>query len=767
MVRVGATARNARRVAAITAGVAFLASVLPASPQPAAAVSVFSGPIDLFPEYRESFLMLGSPDGHYVAHALGPTQPGFVRGTFLVDPDGDRHDLGALRPSDVSTDGWVVGHELVGTGVIVGQAVLRHDDTVVTLGADAGATESSARGINRAHHVVGTMKIGGVGRAYRWTEVGGVEFLDGLPSSDDNGALDINEDGDIAGWSRVGGVNHLVRWNLTGAVADLGITGALRPVKLRLTNTGIIASESNSRVQRWTPTRGLHTLPTPAGIERTFFDGVNDSGQVVGTGIDSRDESKALRWDVDGSYTELGEFASFGSTATGINAAGRVSGYSPNAAREPHAFVWDSRRGLMDLGGNALALAISDTGRVLGQHGIQPRRLQAWDRLSVPVAPWPPQRVRAFGSDGVRPAAVTFQPPVSDGGAAISGYTVMVDPGGLRFSATSSPISLRGLRPGSYRFTVAATNSVGTGVPAPPSNPVEVLRPAFARGEVARGSAASRVGQVPIAGDFDGDGRGDVLIWGPGSIADAMLYGRSNATFRNVLLSVGFGTVTRPTVGDYNGDGRSDVFWYGPGSAPDAVWLGHDTTPFLLTSPFSIGASFEPASGDFHGDGFDDVYLYAPFGRDVLLRGGARGFRLPDVRQQSGDTHPVAGDFDGDGVDDIFWNGPSTRGQGHNVWFGDAAGFTAGPTQTIVGAPYRMVVGDFDGDGVDDIVQHHPDLPDHLLRGQPDGIFVVSRQGVSLRAGYSGASGDVNGDGRDDIYWNIPAPRTALLWRGN
>ena len=29
-----------------------------------------------------------------------------------------------------------------------------------------------------------------------------------------------------------------------------------------------------------------------------------------------------------------------------------------------------------------------------------------------------------------------------------------------------------------------------------------------------------------------------------------------------------------PLGGDFDGDGRADVLWYGPGGAPDVLWLG-------------------------------------------------------------------------------------------------------------------------------------------------------------------------------------------------
>ncbi len=68
---------------------------------------------------------------------------------------------------------------------------------------------------------------------------------------------------------------------------------------------------------------------------------------------------------------------------------------------------------------------------------------------------------------------MSFSAPSSNGGAAISKYTVTSSPGGKTATGTGSPITVTGLTNGtSYTFTVTATNSAGTGPASAASNAV-------------------------------------------------------------------------------------------------------------------------------------------------------------------------------------------------------------------------------------------------------------------------------------------------------
>ena len=77
----------------------------------------------------------------------------------------------------------------------------------------------------------------------------------------------------------------------------------------------------------------------------------------------------------------------------------------------------------------------------------------------------------------------------------------------------------------------------------------------------------------PLAGDFDGDGRGDLIWYNEAPETDGVWYGRADGKADAAALGAGAGF--SPFVGDFNSDTIDDVFWYDQSrSVPGIVWFG-------------------------------------------------------------------------------------------------------------------------------------------------------------------------------------------------
>ena len=94
--------------------------------------------------------------------------------------------------------------------------------------------------------------------------------------------------------------------------------------------------------------------------------------------------------------------------------------------------------------------------------------------FTVPGAP-----TAVSATAGAGQATVSFSAPGSNGGSAITSYTVTTSPGGATATGSGSPLTVTGLTNGTtYTFTVQATNAAGAGAPSAPSPAVTPAAPA-------------------------------------------------------------------------------------------------------------------------------------------------------------------------------------------------------------------------------------------------------------------------------------------------
>lgn len=244
-------------------------------------------------------------------------------------------------------------------------------------------------------------------------------------------------------------------------------------------------------------------------------------------------------------------------------------------------------------------------------------------------------------------------------------------------------------------------------------------------------------------------------------------------------------TFEQVVTGDFNGDGRDDVLVH-TGNSIQIYRSDASQLDLVFSAVERVPGSwqFKPGDrlhvGDFDGDGRDEVVVYnsTDWNQEhlgLLVGDGADGLRLArryDDRMAGWQFHRndrfVVADFDGDGRSDLIvanaedWSTPylallRSTGSALTVarrYDGDLAGW-----QMRKGD--RYMPGDLTGDGRDDLyVWNGTDWSVRylaMLRSNGSSYTMVKRFDNNLSGWQMGKEdrhvvGDFNGDGRDDLY---------------
>ena len=244
-------------------------------------------------------------------------------------------------------------------------------------------------------------------------------------------------------------------------------------------------------------------------------------------------------------------------------------------------------------------------------------------------------------------------------------------------------------------------------------------------------------------------------------------------------------TFEKVYTGDFNGDGRDDVLvhtgnslqlYRSSGSALDLAFSGVVRVP----GSWHFAPGDQLLVGDVNGDGKDEVVVYNSTNWNqeylgLLADDGNNGLRL--VRRYD-DSMPgwqfhrhdrfVLADFNGDGrADLVVANGDDWGTPYLGMLRSDGNGFTVVRRYdgTLAGWQMRKgdryLPGDFDGDGRADLyVFNGSDWSVRylaMLRSTGSGYTMVRRfdnnlAGWNMAKGDRHVVGDFNGDGRDDVY---------------
>ncbi len=264
-------------------------------------------------------------------------------------------------------------------------------------------------------------------------------------------------------------------------------------------------------------------------------------------------------------------------------------------------------------------------------------------------------------------------------------------------------------------------------------------------------------------GDFDGNGRDDVLLRNE----DGRWYyypmdGRRHQAGRGIANLTRNLEWSVAGIGDFNGDGRDDVllrhkngrWYYYP--MHGRLHLTAIRGPANLTRDLEWSVA---GIGDFDGDGRDDVLLRHADGRWYYYPMDGRrhmaGRGIANLTRNLEWSVAGIGDLNGDRRDDVLLRKPTTGAwyyypmNGRQIWAG------RGPASLPYDLEWSVAgIGDFNGDFKDEVLLRHEDgrwyhYPMHG-RGHLLGWEGPANLTRNLEWSVAGI-GDLNGDGRDDV----------------
>jgi len=165
-------------------------------------------------------------------------------------------------------------------------------------------------------------------------------------------------------------------------------------------------------------------------------------------------------------------------------------------------------------------------------------------------------------------------------------------------------------------------------------------------------------GDVPMAGDWDGDGKGDLAVYRDGSLAggQSTFYYRPSSQPSVNFYSIPLGaTGDKPLLGDFDGDGRLDPAVFRPSNA---VWYILRSSVNQITQT-TFGTSTDiPVPADYDGDGQTNIAVFRPSNGTWYTSTNPQN-NFGAVQFGANGDLPVPADYDGDGRADVAVFRPS------------------------------------------------------------------------------------------------------------
>jgi hypothetical protein len=275
-------------------------------------------------------------------------------------------------------------------------------------------------------------------------------------------------------------------------------------------------------------------------------------------------------------------------------------------------------------------------------------------------------------------------------------------------------------------------------------------------------------------GDFNSDGKIDLVSANSGSATVSILIGNGDGTFQAATsIATGITSVLGIAAGDVDGDGNLDLVLASSGSGKIAVLLGNGDGTFKTPITFSVGFPFplNPALADMNHDGKLDIIVGTNTTSVAVLLGNGDGtFQAAQTTSTPGVTAAgiAVGDINGDGKLDVVAGGNGT-GTSFSILLGKGDGtFQPATTLTTGGGPISPALADLDGDGKLDIaVGNYATGTVSIFLGNGDGTFKTPASFAVGGTAITITVGDLNGDGKLDLITGGPTGAAITVSLGN
>jgi hypothetical protein len=379
----------------------------------------------------------------------------------------------------------------------------------------------------------------------------------------------------------------------------------------------------------------------------------------------------------------------------------------------------------------------------------------------------------AFATDPNQGQTLTYSlDPGAPSGAAIDPKT-----GAFSWAVPASeplgkyPVTVRVTDNGTPLLSSATTFTITVTAPAPQAPFLAAAN--YPLTDVATNPGAIADPDAIATGDFNGDGKTDILVGGtrdfkgPGLV---FLPGRGDGTFGAPVPSATTGSYTSIAAGDFNKDGKLDVAATTISTSGVTILLGNGDGTFRTSFTYATGQGADTViAADFNGDGKLDLATANEQDNtvSVLLGNGDGKFqRAVNYPAGSAPWSLVTADFNGDGKPDLAVLNLGTHSVSVLLNKGDGTFGSAITSQCTNDALWdNMVAGDFNDDGKTDLAGI-TDSGVLLLPGNGDGSFGTPVTEASFRYGSFIAAGDLRGDGRQDIVAEAINSAIVLLNNG-